>query len=168
MTLSNQSYFPGFCLSPESNLIYRSCQRNRGLSCTLTFLHCRGLSCNWGYLYKRSLSCHRTCLHYTSQDPWPVLDVSTLKGPELHLFCSWTCLHHRGLSCTWTCPHCRGLSFNWVCLVYGQKKPELTLDVSSPQDQEPWLLLDVSKLKGPELHLFCSWTCLHYRRLCCI
>ncbi len=53
----------------------------------------------------------------------------------------WTFLH-RGLSCTWTCLY--------TTETYGAPGPELHQDVA--KQQEPLLLLKVSKLQGPELN----------------
>jgi hypothetical protein len=109
----------------------------------------------------------RTCLHHgVLCGSWRclhtetcvfLLEMSTLRGPELHrgvstlkrpvllwtclhykwlcCTCTWTCLHHRGRSFTLTCLHCRGLPFFWRCLHYRS--------------------------------LSCIWTCLRYRSLCC-
>jgi hypothetical protein len=41
--------------------------------------------------------------HDYPKGPVEQLGVSTVQRPELHLdWCSWMCLHKRGLSCTWT------------------------------------------------------------------
>jgi hypothetical protein len=102
------------------------------------------------------------------------LDVSTLKGPKLHLEVSkpqrpvqhpWTCLdnmrlcctrtfrHHKGLNCTCTCLYNRSLDCLWACLY-------TTGDLAAPgcviDNRESLLLLDVSTPQGSELHLYLS------------
>jgi hypothetical protein len=63
----------------------------------------------------------------------------------------WTSLHHRGLRCTCTCLHYlsgqQETVMVWTSLI--PQGPKLDLDLC--RQQEPLLLLDVSKLQGPKL-----------------
>jgi hypothetical protein len=123
--------------------------RHQDLRCSWTCIHHRGMSCTW------------TCLdNKTRAAPGHVYTTGVWAAPqryELHMdlsrqqdsCCSWTCLHHRGMSCTtgvWAAP---GLV--WTT------RPVLLLDMSTPQWYE--LHLDLSRQQDP----CCSWTCLHHR-----
>ncbi len=88
---------PIYC-TPQEPELHLSCLDKRILCWSGHVYTIRGLCCTWS--------------------------ISTIQGPELHLYLSgqkdsvlvWTCLHYRSLSCPWTYLHYRVICSTWTCL----------------------------------------------------